>query len=106
MMNGGSQVRRQISLAYRLFEDVQRERLRTEGRLRSANLCRFCGGKKVVKKDHLCPNCQEGQPCSHCDGTGLDPVQIPAEALATLGLSLPALQSAEDQARQRLVRLF
>lgn len=100
------QVARQLSLAYRLWQDVQRERLRAEGRLRSANFCKFCGGKKKPKSDHECRLCVEGELCSHCDGSGLDPIQIPGEALELIGLSLVSLKSAEEEARKRLVKLF
>ena len=99
-------VERQLSLAYRIWQDVQAERLRLEGRLRSANLCKFCGGKKVPKKDHECARCLQDGPCYHCEGSGDDPMQIPPEALASLGLSLPALQQAEKDSCGRLVRLF
>ena len=99
-------IERQLSLAYRIWQDAQGERLRLEGRLRSANLCKFCGGKKLPKEDHDCSRCVKGSPCYHCDGSGEAPIQIPAAALASLGLSLPALQQAEKDTCARLVGLF
>lgn len=97
---------RQLSLAYRMWIAIQRERLRAEGRLRSANFCKFCGGKKQPKDDHECAICVKGSPCSHCEGTGNDPIQIPAEALEAYGVSIAHLQDAEDTSRKRLVKLF
>jgi Transposase IS116/IS110/IS902 family len=102
----GTVVERQLNLAYRSWLAVQRERIRAENRLRAANLCRFCGGKKLPKKDHECSFCIKDNPCYHCDGSGLDPIQIPAEALEGYGVSIATLRSAEDFDRQRLVKLF
>lgn len=100
------QTTRQLRLAYRIWLAIQRERLRAEGRLRSANLCKFCGGKKLPKDDHECPDCTKGSHCFHCEGSGLDPIQIPAEALENLGVSIIQLQAAEDSSRKHLIKLF
>ncbi len=104
VMDSG-QLARQMQLAHRMWSGLQRERVRVENRLRSANLCQFCGGKKKPKKDHGdCAICDGA--CGHCEGSGQAPIQIPESALKPLGISIEHLRKAEDETSQHLVRLL
>lgn len=90
-----------------MFQDVQTLRLMAEGRIRSANKCAVCGGKKTPKDNHECTEgtCTPKQ-CAHCDGTGDHAEQMPEAFLLMLGVNLDHLRDAEKAMGRTMAKLY
>ena len=95
---------RSVLFAWRLLQQVRRTRLAAENRIRAANACQYCSGKRSPKVDHECPECTPTR-CAHCGGTGLAPILLPEAMLADYGVDIARLKEVEHRLELRLLRM-